>query len=218
MVSDAPVSSTSRTTECPFGPAMVASMTIRSPSSSNEVPDLIRHHDSGEVRDRHSELACEEMPDHGVRRPPCIDLRQGLPPRPAVANDSRGADRCAVRFALDLDHAYPLVGISLPDLGPGPWFRDPGLDPLGSAHMADLRQCLAAVKFSANPCRARALERRSRRPRIEQNRRRETRVVLVCGSAGRTIRRCSETRDRTVVAARADPARRASPGCAASGC
>jgi hypothetical protein len=39
---------------------------------------------------------------------------------------------------------------------------------------------------------------------------------LANDSVDRTIRRCSETRDHTMAAARADPARRASAGCPAS--
>src|SRR5262245_17394341 len=73
VVSAEPVSSTSWTIAWPVSPAMVASTVIRSPSNSNELSDLIGHHDLRKARNGGGDLAGEEVGDRGIPLPPLCD-------------------------------------------------------------------------------------------------------------------------------------------------
>ena len=152
VVKTEPVSSTSRAVSRPLGPTTVASMMIRSPSISNELSDLISHHDSREVRKRRLDLAGEVVTDLFVATPPRACLLECLARCWAMTHDARGAKLEAMRVdSIHLDQAHPLVGIPLADLGPGHGFRDRRCKRCGNIHHAILCRMVSVSSFGDPP-------------------------------------------------------------------
>src|SRR5689334_14408205 len=81
VVNAEPVSSTSRALARPFGPTTTASMTIRSPSISKELSDLIGHHEPRIARERRVDLAGEVVAYLRVDLLPRARLLEGLASR-----------------------------------------------------------------------------------------------------------------------------------------
>src|SRR6188768_548400 len=66
----------------PLGPTTTASMMIRSPSISNELSDLICHHEPRVARKRRVDLADEVVADLRIDVLPRARLLEGLASRP----------------------------------------------------------------------------------------------------------------------------------------
>src|SRR5213075_1236794 len=113
VVSTAPVSRTSRTSACPLGPTTTASTKIRSPSSSNDVSDLIRHLDAREPQFAPAGVG---IGDHGIVAPRA--LVEGVFERSMVADQLCRSNRPA-GLMLDVDKTDPLVPVPSADLHPG---------------------------------------------------------------------------------------------------
>lgn len=130
-------------------------MMIRSPSNSNELSDLISHHNSREVRKWRFDLASEVVADLFVATPPRARLVERLARCLAMTYDARGAKLEAMRMdSIHLDQANPLVGIPLADLGPGHGLRDRWRERCGSIHCAILcRMVGLSSSLPAPTCR-----------------------------------------------------------------